>query len=60
MAWRMSDRSGVFRLCGVMVIFRVDFMSGLVLERDVLSYEEFGGYSRFVVNLIASDISDSR
>jgi len=56
----MSDRSGVFRLCGVMVIFRVDFMSGLVLERDVLSYEEFGGYSRFVVNLIASDISDSR
>ena len=43
-AWRVNDRSGV---------------SWLVLERDVLSYEEFGGYSRFVVHKIASDISDS-
>jgi len=49
-AWRMSDRSGVFWLCGVIVIFQVDFMSRLVLQRDVLSYEEFRGYSRFVVN----------
>ena len=55
MAWRVNDRSGVSWL-----FVEWGFMSRLVLERDVLSYEEFGGYSRFVVHKIASDISDSR